>query len=433
MERKRAAREVDVRRVRKGNDVRADARSVASRGAQDADVREVPKEAGSRISGAWKVPVGNAVRISSARQSDARKASEENNARASGAREILKGNDAQASEARKVPKEAGSRISGARRARKGNDARANACRLASRGAQVPEGHPRGGIFRSPAGGLRLVWLWIIGLAAYFAWNWGVELAFSLVLGRLYTHAVNLRAASAAQTPVWAEIALQGYAPLHSIVKSVGTILIALGLKKCLRIGRGRAGFDMRRMLQWALAGLAAALAGTAICLLTDSLRLELPLSEPGFAPRTALAVPVCLLSAFAGAAFMLGYLYESARTRLRRAPSILLLTAVEFAAGAGWRLGWIGMLNLVLQALICCLLYDRFGLAAPIGLWFGWDFVLSALFVRGSGGVWTVYCVSEAWLTGGSDGLFGGICATVFLLIALAWLRPWRRGSRVGA
>ena len=289
---------------------------------------------------------------------------------------------------------------------------------------------RGGLFRNREGTVRLFWLWLIGFAVYFVWNWGVEFIFAQTLGRLHSHAMNLDFGDAVQAPLWASMVLRGYEPLLAIAESVGTIAIFFSLKRLLHNHGDHEGFDFRCLGRWTLLGLGAAVVGTLLCLLTDSLRLELPLSEPNLSLRLLEAMPVCLLATMAGEVFMMDYLYESARAHLRLIPSIVLLVAVEFVAEAGWHLSWIGRINVLLQILLCCELHDRYGLAAPTGLWFGWSLVHSAVFTLGAGGVWTVYHVSEPWLTGGSHGLFNGICMTALLVGVLIYLRPWRRWAR---
>ena len=287
-----------------------------------------------------------------------------------------------------------------------------------------------GLLRNRAGAVRLPWLWLIGFIVYFAWNWGAQFAFGLTLGRLHSHAMNLNYNDAVQAPLWASMVLRGYEPLLAIVQIAGTIAIFFSLKRLLHNHGDHEGFDLRCLGRWTLLGLGAALAGTLLCLLTDSLRLELPLSEPRLSLSLLEALPVCLLATMAGEVFMMDYLYESARSHLRLLPSIVLLVAVEFIAEAGWHLSWIGRINVILQILLCCELHDRYGLAAPTGLWFGWGVVQSAVFSMDGSGVWTAYCVSESWLTGGSHGLFNGACMTALLVGVLLWLKPWRRWQR---
>ena len=293
--------------------------------------------------------------------------------------------------------------------------------------QKREHRLRGGLLRNRTGAVRLLWLWLAGFAVYFIWNWGAEFVFAQTLGRLHSHAMNLNYNDAVQAPLWASMVLRGYEPLLAVVQSVGTIIIFFSLKRLLHNHGDHEGFDLHCLARWTLLGLVAALAGTGLCLLTDSLQLEFPLSEPRLSLSLLEALPVCLLATMAGEVFMMDYLYESARAHLRLVPSVALLVAVEFVAEAGWHLSWIGRINVLLQILLCCALHDRYGLAAATGLWFGWSFAASALFAQGTGSVWTVYHVSEAWLTGGSHGLFNGACMTALLVGVLVWLRPWKR------
>lgn len=276
------------------------------------------------------------------------------------------------------------------------------------------------IWRGENGHVHLIWLWLIGFLVYFVWNWSVEAIFGATLGRLHVHAMNLGYGDVLQAPLWATMVIHGYDPLMSMVESIGTVIIFLALAHVLHNKGDHEGFELPGLGKWLVVGLVAALAGTALCLLTDSMRLAAPLSEPRFSVLTLVAVPECFLATLAGEVFMMDYLYESARAHLKRLPSIALLLVVEFVAEGGWHLSPIGMLNVALQVSLCCMLHDRYGLAAPTGLFTAWNFVHSALFANLSShaadGVWSVYHVSEAWLTGGSHGLFNGVYMTFFLL-----------------
>lgn len=296
-------------------------------------------------------------------------------------------------------------------------------RRAERAHGTHDGKVHGDLVRNRDGHVHLIWLWLIGFLVYFGWNWGVETVFSATLGQLHMHAMNLGYGDILQAPLWATVVLHGYDPLMSVVESLGTVVIFLVLAKLLHNKGDHEGFELPGLGKWLLVGLAAALVGVILCLLTDSLRLAAPLSEPAFSLSTLIAAPVCFLSTLASEVFMMDYLYESARAHLRRIPSMLLLLLVEFIAEGGWHLSWIGMANVALQVLLCCMLHDRYGLAAPTGLFTGWSFVLSAVFVTAGGqvsdGVWTVYHVSEEWLTGGGHGLFNGVYMSFFLLAVL--------------
>ena len=298
------------------------------------------------------------------------------------------------------------------------------------------GANRGGLWKNERGQFRLVWLWLAGFAIYALLNRGAEAVVALAMHRLNAYLNALATVGELQTPLWASAILDHYDPILSMVEGLMTIAVFLWLSKRFRLGGGHHhAFRPTQALRWMLAGVLGAVAGVAICLAVDSLRLERTLTEPAFSLATALLLPVCAISTMAGEVFAMDYLYESARLHISRWASILLIVAAEFVAEGGWHLHPIGMVNVGMQVLICCLMHDRFGLAAPLGLWFGWNYVLQALFVQGSG-VWPVYHVSEAWLTGDGHLIFGGAWATLFMLgivalLALPELRRRRRAHRL--
>ena len=281
------------------------------------------------------------------------------------------------------------------------------------------------LLHSGDGRPRLIWMWLMGFAIYAAWVWGTDVIFLHTLGRIQ----DLAHEGIFQTPMWEVFETHGWAPLASIVESVGLILIFTRLDHRLRLHDHHEKFDHRICTRWAAVGFLAALAGIALCLATDSLRLEAPFSMPRFTLSTLFAIPEIFLATRAGEVFMMDYLYDGARLHVPRPVALILLIVVEFVADAGWKLGWIGMLNLALQVTVVTELHERYGLAAAAGLWFGWDYVLSALFAVEGEGVWSLYRVSEPWLTGGHHGLFEGAWMTAVILgiMAYLWLRAHRR------
>lgn len=266
-------------------------------------------------------------------------------------------------------------------------------------------------WRGGNGHIRLIWLLLIGIAVYLLWERIVEMAEEFAFEML---------AGTGDTPIMKLLRVYT-GPLISVLGGIGTIAIFSFLKDRLHGEEENEPFEIRSLLKWFCVGFAGAIAGTVICLLADSLRLTLPLSEPVFSLSTVLALPVCFVVTLAGEVFMMEYIYESARLHLKRVFCIILVICIEFLEQRAWRLGGVGMVNVALKALVCCLMHVTVGLAATTGLWFGWGFVLSALFGL-SGCAWTVYHVSEAWLTGGNLGLFCGITATVFMLAVIAYL-----------
>ncbi len=280
--------------------------------------------------------------------------------------------------------------------------------------------------KNEKGQFHLVWLWLIGFLVYVLLNRGVEMLLALGLHQVNAYLTALVLAGEIQTPLWATAILNFYDPILVIAESLATIVVFSWLSRKFRLSSRHHAFKLRHALKWLPIGILGAAAGVAVCLLTDSLRLEHPLGEPAFSAATAVMAIVCTLSVMAGEIFAMDYLYESARLHTGRIVSIILVVIVEFVAEGGWHLHPVGMVNVALQVLICCLMHERFGLAAPLGLWVGWDYVLQAIFVQG-GGVWSVYHVSEAWLTGDGHLIFGGAWASVFMLGIAAWLLFYRK------
>lgn len=280
-----------------------------------------------------------------------------------------------------------------------------------------------GWLRNRRGELRLAWLWLAGFAAIGMWSAALELFFTgEVTGGV--PACILRMVQL--TPLWSIPALAGESALFVILKSAGIALIALGLKRAQAGGRLR----MRMAAavpRWTALGLGVALLGTGLTLVLDSQRTELPLSEPVLRGQALLAVPLCLMVALSGTLFLACFLYDGARQRLGHIPAMLLLLPTGFLLMSGWYLSWLGWFNVLLQVLGTCLLYERWGPMAPAGFWFGWSYALTALFQPGTQGIWTVYHVSERWLTGGNYGLFNGMWATIVLVGLCVWTtRPLR-------
>lgn len=274
------------------------------------------------------------------------------------------------------------------------------------------------VWRGKNGHIRLIWLLLIGITVYLLWEHIVESAEEFVFGKM---------ANAADTPIMTLVRVY-IGPLISVLGGIGTIAIFSFLKDKLHGEEENEPFEIRKLIKWFCIGLLGALAGTVICLLTDSLRLTLPLTEPNFSLSTVLSLPVCFVATLAGEVFMMEYIYESAHLHLKRVLCIIIVICIEFLEQRAWRLGTVGMVNVALKALVCCLMHVTVGLAATTGLWFGWGFVLSALFGL-SGCAWTVYHVSDVWLTGGNAGLFCGLTATVFMaaVITYLYLRYFRK------
>ena len=256
--------------------------------------------------------------------------------------------------------------------------------------------------------LRLLWVWLIGLAAYYLWNWHLTALISGGIEALYALSVS--------------VLIQGIPTVRiEMISAVGTIVIFLVLSKKLLGKREEERFNWGRMFKWAGIGFIAAVAGILLCLILDSLRLETSFAQPAFGITQLIALPLCFLVKLAGEIFVMDYLFESAQERLNKYIAFFMVLAVELLLeGMEEELTVFMLINSSLQVLLCCLMHNRVGLPATVGLLFGWSYVLTAIFSTSNGVIWQYYTVSENWLTGGEAGLFGGAWATLVLVLLIA-------------
>lgn len=262
----------------------------------------------------------------------------------------------------------------------------------------------------------------MGFCTYALLNLVPEFGFNHFFAPLRSHAMNLGFAGVLQAPLWSIPVVNGYEAAFGLLENLWTAVAFAWLARRLRIGDTLQKVHAGKGLKWVLLGAFAALAGIALCLLVDSLRLELPLTEPALGLRMLIAIPVCFFSTLAAMVFVLKFLYASAKKRLGFVWALILVSVLEFVAMGGWHLSIWGMVNLFLLLCNCCLLYDRKGLVAPAGLIFGWKYVLSAIFTLSKDGVWTVYHVSDRWLTGGNLGLDNSAWMTLLLTGLLVYM-----------
>lgn len=271
----------------------------------------------------------------------------------------------------------------------------------------------------------------MGFCTYALLNLLPEFGFNHFFAPLRSHAMNPGFADALQAPLWSIPVVNGYEAVFGLLESLWTVAVFWWLARRMCASDALPKFHVKEGFKWILPGGLAALAGIAMCLWVDSLRLELPLAEPNIRFRILIAIPVCFCAILAGMVFALKFLYSSAKKRLGSLWALTLVATLEFAAMAGWHLSIWGMTNLFLLMCICCLLYDRHGLVAPVGLIFGWKYVLSAIFTLSKDGVWTVYHVSDLWLTGGNLGLDNSAWMTLLLIGLLVYMFASRKGHSV--
>ncbi len=280
-----------------------------------------------------------------------------------------------------------------------------------RGAKAP---------RDGRGRLRAVGRLALAALAWLAVSPGLQALLAAGFGALF-RAWGIDAANAHLAPGWARTVYAWHGSLITLLSCLVAAAVALALRRAWRLGAPRKA-SLGAGAVCAAIGLGAAVLTATLFLLTDSLRADWPLSEPRFTAGLPALLLLSLLGALAGELFGKGFVYDLLRPRFGHLPATLC-AALLFALATGLGGGVIGAVNALLLGALCCLLYERRGLAAPVGLRWGWS--AANLLLLGFGGgdsaVYRLYAVSEIPLTGGDAGPACGLWATLLLCAALAF------------
>ena len=253
------------------------------------------------------------------------------------------------------------------------------------------------IFTYADGRLRMIWIWIIAAAAYLIWTYGFHFLWHAALHE-GTDSV-----------------------LFLAIEGAGLLAIAAALVRILHI-HDHHGFYIGEGGKCLGIGIALEIIAVALCLALDSLRLYNPIGKPTFSWNQPILIIVILIEDLAAEKLLQNVLYCAARDRIHRIAAIALTAATAFVVGQSWTLPWIGMINMVLLSVSCCLLHDRWGLAASAGFGIGWAVASNVILSEYGTGIWNIYHVSEPWLTGNGTGVFNGIIATAMLVALIMML-----------
>ena len=278
----------------------------------------------------------------------------------------------------------------------------------------------------------LAWVWITGMLVYLGWGIVIHYLAGRALEALFVNGWGLNSENFAYAPRWMQVVVNRSDAIISVILAVGLIAIIYWIAKLFKLQHPFEHLRAKVLLKWCLVGAIIVMVGTAVFLALDSMRFESPFGQPQFGIALLLMLPVFAVQLLAEEAFLGSFLYGSARRSLRyRLPALLMVAAVGFLMEEAWNLHWIGMLNVVLKNMLCCLLHDRYGLAAGTGFRVGWYYAEEMIFsypASSEGGVWSVYHVSEAWLTGGNENIISGLFATFVLMGLIVFML---RGERL--
>lgn len=278
----------------------------------------------------------------------------------------------------------------------------------------------GRVFRAQDGKLRVVWRLLLACSAYVAWLWGATYALDWYFGVLFAR-MGLTTANIFAAPAWARTLALGYGTIVSFIVNAGALALALG---AYRLFSGKT-FAWKPNAWAVLVGLASGglLAGApaAIFLAADSVRIE---AVYGVSVSLAVMLAVYFVACMAEECFCRVLAFDMVRERCGGSIARLVSCGLFFLAGSGWALGWIGALNLLLMGLVCCELYDVWGVWASLSFRVAWSFVSAALLqfpgnTSVSRPLVALYAVSDSLWTGGESGLISGLCVTILLAMGI--------------
>lgn len=284
------------------------------------------------------------------------------------------------------------------------------------------------LFRNTKGELRLIWIWLIGIAVYCAIN--------LVIGNLYKwvlfKALSLEGIVSTGTMLMADLLLELPIIALTIIAFRALYRYLLDEPMCFKA----------RPLFIACGAVLAAITA-AVLLLTAAGKLHIVRVteqwgyDPGeYALATAVYAPLSLLTTIAAAIFRYGFLCGSTFKRLNRRAALLvclLIFGAYSVLNSSGEIIW--KLNGVLTVALTLLALDIGGVGAGCGVPLGMLLGLGVIF-GSPNSAYTLtriipMCVEESLapvvtdlLTGGNAGAWGGLWLTcvLALLIVIALL-----------
>lgn len=277
-----------------------------------------------------------------------------------------------------------------------------------------------GAFVGREGGLRLGWRVALCVGAYLAMLYGVLYGLGAGFGALF-NAWGLTTDNLYAAPLWTRRVVAwhtnfSYAMAYAASGWLGLRLAKSSpvLKRCLRIAQG---------IAW---GLAIPVLMTLLALLLDSMRLENPLSEPRVSMDLMGAFLVLTLGKWSGEVLTKWLLFDKIRRCLSRPVAYAIVAVATLLLASGWTSVPAAVSSLLL-GIVTCALYERGGLAMAAGMQCAWTCWTALIFgwpsmTQAVQPVYALYHVSDAWLTGGTSGMFAGWGSVIGLAGIAAWL-----------
>ena len=267
--------------------------------------------------------------------------------------------------------------------------------------------------------LRPVWRVIFACLIYLGAFNGVLYGLAAIFGHLFD-LWGLTNDNLTRAPIWAQTVVYlhsdfCYGMAYLISAVLGRIASRRGIQT---LPRSKSVFPTAVLLGFLLsAGL------TGLALLTDSVRLEKPLSEPQFYLQTLIAFFLIFAGKWSQEVLCRRLIY--AQLRKKRLLAITVSALVTMILTGEWTV--CGAFSGLLLGVVACSLYERGGLLACTAfqtVWTAWSTLLFAFpgMTANATPVYTLYHVSDAWLTGGNRSILSGLWCTLALFVFALFL-----------
>jgi len=279
------------------------------------------------------------------------------------------------------------------------------------------------VFVTPDG-VRAGWILLCAVAMYRLVNYGLRLGLNTYFAHLFS-VWHVNGTNIHRAPRWAQLIWSWHGSIITVVVCAVCICLSLVMRGWW-LKKRRAAADFRQGLAWAGVGAGIAAAAAALFVLFDSMRLEWPLTEPVFSVNIVMMLPVTLFTAFAEELFAKGVVFDLAADRMKRLWAYVISAVVFFLFNGGYAGTVVSGINVLLMGIVCCMLYEKYGLWAAALFRGAWSYV--SVFIVGfgavnaAGSVYALYGVSETWLTGGDGGMIYGVLMTAVLIGMAVWM-----------
>ena len=281
----------------------------------------------------------------------------------------------------------------------------------------------GKVFMRPNGSLRPGWFVIGALIIVRILGLGVRLGLNSGFYALFS-AWRVNASNIHLAPRWAQLIYSWHGSFVTLAVCAVLTAVSLFMRRRRLGSAAHLRTDFRNGLVPGIFSGLFTLCSGAVFLIMDSMRPEWPITQPYFDLNLLFMLPVTVFTALSEELFTKGVVFDGVRQVWKRPAAIAATAAVFFVLNGGYAGSILCGINVLLMGIVCCMLYERRGLWAAVlfrGIW-SYCSVFVAGFGQKSMSVYSLYSVSEAWLTGGDSGMICGLWMTFWLASIAVWM-----------